>query len=222
MHDRFLELLRFWFHFVETQGYLGVFLLMALESSIVPLPSEIVMPPAAYWAAQGRMDFWLVVLAGAGGGLFGSLVSYGLARAVGVPVVMRYGKYVLLTPKKVEEAEDWVLEYGVAGIFFARLLPVVRHLISIPAGLLRMPVGRFSLATTAGAFLWCLILAWFGRQVIGDRPQLLDSPDQLMLALKAKTHVIGLGVAAFAAAYALMLWLKRRGVARHAGEAPRA
>lgn len=221
MHDHFLALLRFWFHFVEANGYLGVFLLMALESSIVPIPSEIVMPPAAYWAAQGRMDFWGVVAAGTAGGLFGSLACYGAARAVGTPLVMRYGQYFFMPPQKIEEAEDWVLEYGVAGIFFARLLPVVRHLISIPAGLLRMPVGRFSVATTAGAFLWCLVLAWFGRQVIGDRPQLLDSPDQLMLALKAKTHLIVLGIVGFAAAYAVMLWLKRRGVERHAGPAPR-
>lgn len=222
MQEQFHALLKFWFHFVETQGYLGIFLLMALESSIVPIPSEVVMPPAAYWAAQGKMEFSLVVLAGTLGGLFGSLISYFVSRLVGVPVVMRYGKYFLLPPKKIEEAEDWVLEYGVSGIFFARLLPVVRHLISIPAGLLRMPVGRFSAATTAGAFLWCLILSWFGRQVIGDQPQLLDSPDQLMLVLKAKMHILMLGIAAFAAAYALMVWLKRRGVARHPGEAPTA
>ena len=86
MQAHFHELLRVWFHFVEAQGYLGVFLLMALESSIVPIPSEIIMPPAAYWAAQGRMDFWLVVLMGTAGSLFGSLVCYGVSRAVGAPV----------------------------------------------------------------------------------------------------------------------------------------
>jgi membrane protein DedA with SNARE-associated domain len=220
MQAHFHALLTYWFHFVELYGYLGVFLLMALESSIVPIPSEIIMPPAAYWAAQGRMDFWLVVLAGTFGSLFGSLVSYGVSRAVGAPVVLRYGKYFLMPPEKVEAAEDWVREYGVGGIFFARLLPVVRHLISIPAGILRMSVGAFSAATTAGAFLWCLILSWFGRQVIGDQPHLLDSPEMLAHALKEKTHLIVLGIAALAAAYAVMLWLKRRSVAHHASATP--
>lgn len=214
MQAQFHALLKLWFHFVETQGYLGVFLLMALESSIVPIPSEIIIPPAAYWAAQGRMDFWLVVLAGAAGGLFGSLVNYGAALWVGAPVVLRYGKYVLLPPEKIAAAEDWVREYGVAGIFFSRLLPVVRHLISIPAGILRMPLLPFSAATTAGAGLWCLILAWFGRQVIGDQPHLLDSPEMLAHALKQKTHLIVLGILALAAAYALMLWLKKHAEAR--------
>ena len=102
---------------------------------------------------------------------------------------------------------------GVGGIFFARLLPVVRHLISIPAGILRMPVGVFSAATTAGAFLWCLVLSWFGGRIIGDQPHLLDSPETLAHALKQKMHLIVLGVVALAAAYALMLWLKRRSLA---------
>ncbi len=212
MQAQFHALLVYWFHFVEVNGYLGVFLLMALESSFVPIPSEIIMPPAAYWAAQGRMDFWLVVCVGAAGGLFGSLVCYGAARALGAPAVLRWGRFVLLTPDKIEAAEDWVKEYGVGGIFFSRLLPAVRHLISIPAGILRMPVIAFSAATVAGAFLWDLTLAWFGRQVIGDQPHLLDSPEQLALVLRQRMHLIVLGILALAAAYALMLWLRRRGV----------
>ncbi|MDE2144164.1 MAG: DedA family protein [Elusimicrobia bacterium] len=214
MQAEFHALLTFWFHFVETQGYLGIFLLMSLESSIVPIPSEIIIPPAAYWAAQGRMDFWLVVLVGAAGGLFGSLVNYWAARAVGAPAVLRYGKYFFLPREKVLAAEDWVKEYGVGGIFVSRLLPVVRHLISIPAGILRMPAAAFSAATVAGAGLWCLILAWFGRQVIGDQPHLLDSPEMLTQALKQKMHLIVLGIVALTAAYALMLWLKKRSASK--------
>lgn len=216
MQAHFHALLSVWFHFVEAQGYLGVFLLMALESSIVPIPSEIIMPPAAYWAAQGRMDFWLVVLTGAAGSLFGSLVCYFVSRVVGTPVVSRYGKFILLPQEKIAAAEAWVREYGVSGIFFARLLPVVRHLISIPAGLLRMPVAAFSAATTAGAFLWCLILAWFGRQVIGDEPRLLDSPEEMMLALKHKTHFLVIGIVALAAAYAAMAHFRRKSAAAKA------
>ena len=216
MQAQFHALLKVWFHFVEAQGYLGVFALMALESSVVPVPSEIVMPPAAYWAAQGRMDFWGVVLAGAAGSWFGSILSYGVSRAVGAPFVLRYGRFVLLPPAKVAAAEDWVREYGVSGIFFARLLPVVRHLISIPAGILRMPAAAFSAATTAGAFAWCLALAWFGGKVIGDQPQLLDSPEQMAHVLRQRMHLIVLGVLFLAAAYAAMLWLRKRSSGRAA------
>ncbi len=210
MQEQFHALLKVWFHFVEVWGYLGVFLLMALESSIVPIPSEIIMPPAAYWAAQGRMSFWGVVLAGTAGSWFGSIVSYLVARAVGEPFVRRYGKYILISEAKVAAMEGWVAEYGVPGIFFARLLPVVRHLISIPAGILKMGVVRFSAATTAGAFLWCWVLSWFGRKVIGDAPQLLDSPAELAHALKAKMHLVVVAVVLFAAAYAVMVWLRKR------------
>ena len=209
MQAHFHALLRIWFHFVEAQGYLGIFLLMALESSVVPIPSEIVMPPAAYWAAQGRMDFWLVVLTGTAGSLFGSLVSYAVSRAAGAPLVTRYGKFVLLPPRTIAAAEHWVREYGVSGIFFARLLPVIRHLVSIPAGILRMRVAAFSAATTAGAFLWCLVLSWFGQKIIGDSPRLLDSPEELMNVLKHKTHLIALGVVLLAAAYAAMVHLRK-------------
>jgi membrane protein DedA with SNARE-associated domain len=216
MQAQFHALLSVWFHFVEAQGYLGVFLLMALESSIVPIPSEIIMPPAAYWAAQGRMDFWLVIIAGAAGSLFGSLVCYAVSRAVGAPIVSRYGKFVLMPQEKIAAAESWVREYGVSGIFFARLLPVVRHLISIPAGLLKMPVAAFSAATTAGAFLWCLILAWFGRKVIGDEPRLLDSPEEMMNVLKHKMHFLLIGIVLLAAAYAAMAHFRRRSAAAKA------
>ncbi len=210
MQAHFHELLKIWFHFVETWGYLGVFLLMALESSVVPIPSEIIMPPAAYWASQGRMNYWLVILAGTAGSWFGSIVSYGVSRLIGEPAVRRFGKYFFISSDKITAMEGWVSEYGVGGIFFARLLPVVRHLISIPAGILKMGVGRFSAATTAGAFLWCWALAWFGTKVIGDEPRLLDSPEQLASALKAKMHLVLIAIVLFAAAYAAMVWLRKR------------
>ncbi len=210
MQEQFHALLKGWFHFVEVWGYWGVFLLMALESSIVPIPSEIVMPPAAYWAAQGRMSFWGVVLAGTAGSWFGSILSYAVSRLLGEPVVRRYGKYVFISEAKITAMEKWVAEYGVSGVFFARLLPVVRHLISIPAGILKMHVGRFSAATTAGAFLWCWVLSWFGMTVIGDAPQLLDSPAELAHVLQNKMHLVVVAVVLLAAAYAAMLWLKKR------------
>lgn len=209
MHD----LLVSWFNFVRDWGYTGVFFLMALESSIVPIPSEIVMPPAAFWASQGKMSFWGVVAAGTGGSYFGSIVSYYIARWVGGPVVARYGKYFLMPPAKVNMAEAWVLRHGPGGVFIARLLPVIRHLISIPAGILKMNVLKFSIATIIGAFLWCTILSWFGQQVIGDSPELLNSPTELVHVLKDKLKWFVGGVIALGAAYALMKWAYRRGQA---------
>jgi membrane protein DedA with SNARE-associated domain len=178
--------LQVWFEFVHEWGYLGVFLLMAAESSILPVPSEIVMPPAAYWAAQGQMSFWGVVLAGTAGSWFGSAVSYWLALWIGRPLVMRYGKYLLMSPQKLLLAEAWAQHNGLKGVFVARLLPVVRHLISIPAGILRMPFLPFSIVTTVGAGLWCFILAWWGEQVLGDRPDLLQDPDAMVAVMKEK------------------------------------
>lgn len=161
-------------------------MLMAMESSIIPVPSEVVMPPAAFWAAQGRFDLFGVILAGTAGSYFGSILNYWLFRQVGQPVLARYGKYFLITAEKLELAENWVMRFGTVGVFTARLLPVVRHLISMPAGALRMPFGKFSLATIGGAGLWCAILSWFGQKTIGDHPELLQSPEAMVAVVKGK------------------------------------
>ncbi len=208
------EWLVIWFQWVEHWGYLGVFILMAMESSILPVPSEIVMAPAAFWAAQGRMDFWGVILVGTAGSFFGASVMYFGSRALGIPVVhhlsKRYGKYFLLSDEKLKQGEAWVQTHGVVGIFIARLLPVIRHLIGIPAGLFRMPYGAFAVATVAGSGIWCFILSWFGRDVIGSSPELLQSPEQLITVMKAKVIWIVVGVAVFAVLYGLMFWMRFR------------
>jgi membrane protein DedA with SNARE-associated domain len=204
------DLLKTWFQWVEAWGYTGVVLLMALESSIVPVPSEVVMPPAAFWAAQGRMNIWGVIAAGTFGSWLGSAISYWFSRWVGLPFIERFGKYVLMPPEKVHMAEGWVQRYGATGIFLARLLPVVRHLISIPAGILGMPFGKFSLYTIAGAGLWCAVLSWFGLQVLGDQPHLLQSPEAMVSAIKAKMGWIVAGVAGLAVLYAFMIWFRGR------------
>lgn len=200
-----------WFEWVRTGGYPGIFLLMAMESSIFPVPSEIVVPPAAYWAAQGQFSMVGVVIASTLGSLFGSLVTYGAARAVGRPLVLRYGKYVLMPPEKIATAEALLARYSGGGLFFSRLLPVVRHLCSIPAGLVRMPLGAFVALTTVGAGLWCTVLAWFGQQVIGDQPDLLHDPEALVRTLKARLVWFVGGVVVLLASYILMKWLGRRG-----------
>lgn len=182
----FHQLFSTWMQLTRDWGYGGVFLLMAVESTVFPLPSEVVVPPAAYWAQQGHMSFWGVVLASTFGSWFGSTISYWVARRLGRPLILQYGKYVFVPEKKWLLAESWINQFSVGGVFFARLLPVVRHLVSLPAGAARMNFRNFSLATLTGSFLWSWVLAWFGAQVLGGEPRLLQDPEALIHVLKAK------------------------------------
>ncbi|MBI5506712.1 MAG: DedA family protein [Deltaproteobacteria bacterium] len=175
-----------WFRLTLQWGYAGVFVLMAIESTVFPIPSEVVVPPAAYWAEQGHFSFWGVVLASTLGSWSGAALSYFVAHRLGRPLILRYGKYFLVPEKKWLLAEQWILHYSAAGIFFARLLPVVRHLVSLPAGAARMPFAMFSAMTLAGSFLWSTVLAWFGARVLADQPRLLEDPEALVLVLKEK------------------------------------
>ncbi len=154
-------------------GYWLIAGLMALESTIVPIPSEVIIPPAAYLAhRQGEFSLFGVVLAGTIGSWVGASVMYWGSRWLGRPVVMRLGPYVGIAAKKIEMAEAWSAHYGWAGVFFSRLLPVIRHLIGIPAGILRMDFRWYAAATLAGSLLWTTVLAWLGRTV-GEHPELL-------------------------------------------------
>lgn len=177
-----------WFGLVRDWGYPGIVLLMAMESSLIPLPSEVVIPPAAYWAAQGKYNFWGVILAGTVGSYLGAAVMYWVSRGIGRPLVIRYGKYFLIPESKLLRAERWLARYEAGGIFFARLLPVVRHLIGIPAGIVRMDFKTYSLMTITGSAAWCTVLAWFGAKVIGDRPELLNDPQQMIQVLSGRFH----------------------------------
>lgn len=174
------SLIETWFHWVHEWGYGGVIVLMAMESSIFPVPSELVVPPAAILAAQGggSMTVTGVVLAGTFGSWLGSAITYWVALVVGRPMVMRFGKYFLMPEDKVLRAERFMHRYEAGGIFFARLLPVIRHLISIPAGIIRMGFLKFSVLTVVGSALWCGVLAGLGRKVGAQ----LDS--QQLAALK--------------------------------------
>lgn len=204
------RLIALWFSWVHDWGYLGIVVLMAMESTILPVPSEVVIPPAAYWAAQGRYTMWGVVLAGTAGSVIGAGLTYWVSRAVGRPLVIRYGVYVGVSRAKLERAERWLARYEAGGVFFARLLPVVRHLIGIPAGIVRMPVGTYLLMTTAGSALWCTVLAWFGARVIGDQPRLLDDPELMIAVLKARAWwFVGL-VLLLCALYVLVMRLTAR------------
>ena len=176
-------MLSWYFGTLEQFGLLGVVVLMAMESSIFPVPSELVIPPAAYLEshAKGGGVFLtaMVILAGTLGSYIGSAVTYLVARAIGRPLIIRYGKYVLIPEKKLRMAEAWVARYGAGGIFVARLLPVVRHLISIPAGIVGMRFRTFSLMTIAGSFIWCTILTFFGLFMARDLEVVIASRGQV-------------------------------------------
>ena len=192
-----------------TGGYVGIVVLMAMESSIFPVPSEIVIPPAAFLAAQGKLNPVGVVLAGTLGSYLGSAITYWVSRLIGRPLIVKYGRFVLLGEKKLERAERWLARYEAGGVFFARLLPVIRHLISIPAGIVRMNFGVFSLVTIAGSALWCSILAYLGDKAYRLEPELLTSPEALMRFIHGQTKGILLVITFFAALYMLSLRLMK-------------
>lgn len=143
-------------------GYPGIVVLMAIESSVLPLPSELVMPPAGYLAAKGQMNAWVAVASGMLGSVLGALVNYMLAVVVGEPVLRRYGKFVLISERSLDRTEAFFRRHGEISTFIGRLLPVIRHLISIPAGMSRMSLARFVTFTALGAGLWCGILTYLG------------------------------------------------------------
>lgn len=173
------SLLDWYLRSLKTGGYPLVALLMAVESSIVPLPSEVVIPPAAHLAWTEGIDFfgfhfsgWPgqigLIIAGAVGSWLGATAMYWVSRMAGRPLVMRYGKYVFIPSTKVEGAERWAANYGAFGIFASRLLPVVRHLIGIPAGIVRMSYLTFSVYTLVGSGVWCGVLCWLGVKIGAD------------------------------------------------------
>ncbi len=172
-------LLDWYLHSLKTGGYLLVVLLMAVESSIMPLPSEVVIPPAAHLAWTEGIDFLGVhftgwpaqiglVIAGTVGSWIGATAMYWISRVAGRPFVMRYGKYFFIPAAKIEGAERWAANYGPYGVFASRLLPVVRHLIGIPAGIVRMNYLTFSICTVLGSALWCGVLCWLGVKIGAD------------------------------------------------------
>ena len=143
-------------------GYAGIAFLMALESTMVPLPSELVMPFAGFLAAEARLNIWLVIFFSGMGSLAGSLVSYYIGKFGGIPLVRKLGKYVLLDEEDLESSQRWFARYGERTIFICRFVPVVRHLISIQAGIAGMDIKRFCLYTVVGATIWNAILAYLG------------------------------------------------------------
>lgn len=174
--------------YMTNLNYFTVALLMAIESTFLPLPSEVVIPFAAWKAAQGDLNVFLVVLFGTIGALTGSLINYTLAYYLGRPIVYsfaesRIGHFFLLSKEKVEHAENYFLKNGKTSTFIGRLVPGIRHLISIPAGLAKMSLKHFMLYTFIGAGIWNIILAVVGYFMYGVRDQVFKYIGPVLLGV---------------------------------------
>ena len=194
-------------------NYGTIFFLMMLESTVVPVPSEFVVTPAAYHAARGQLDVWLVILAATIGADLGASINYFVALYVGRPVIYRFansrwGKMCLLTQEKVEKSERYFDEHGIVATLTGRLIPGIRHLISIPAGLARMHYGKFLLYTTIGAGAWHTILAalgWYLHAIVPEE-QLNDKISQYAEYIK----IVILALVVLALAYLLIRHYTKR------------
>lgn len=177
---------------ISMLGYPGVFLLMTLESALIPIPSEVTMPFSGFLVTQGKFNFWMVVAAGTLGNLVGSLLAYALGfwgqEAVVRRVIRNWGKYLLITGDELDRAEGWFRKYGEVIVFFSRILPAVRTFISLPAGIARMNLAKFNIYTVLGSAIWSVFLTYVGV-VMG----------QNWTAIRAVFHkfdivIVGLGI----------------------------
>ena len=171
-------------------GYPGIFLLMAMESSVIPIPSEVVMPPAGYLAQRGEMNALIAILCGTFGSLVGAYANYFAARYLGRPLLLKYGRYVWITEEKFAKVERYFRDHGEISTFIGRLLPVVRHLISLPAGLAGMNHVKFSLYTLAGAGIWVTILTWIGYIIGAEQELIMKYSHQALIGVVAVSAVI--------------------------------
>jgi membrane protein DedA with SNARE-associated domain len=209
MFDSFIQWLLDLF---RGMGYPGIVVLMAVESSILPLPSELVMPPAGYLAAKGEMSFVLAVACGVLGSILGALANYGLAHWLGRAFFLRLGKYVLITERALDRSERYFAAHGEISTFLGRMLPVVRHLISIPAGIARMHLGRFVAFTGLGALVWCTILTWIGWFIGSREDVILEVLNQEARRYAGRAVLVALPVLAGIAA--IYIWWYRRRAAQ--------
>ncbi|MDO8639564.1 MAG: DedA family protein [bacterium] len=162
-----IELLAHYIIFlIEKASYAGIFILMALESALIPIPSEVTMPFAGFLASQGKLSFWIIVIVGTIANLAGSLIAYYvgylLEETVLIGLIKKYGKFLLITVEDYNHAYKWFTKYGDKVIFISRLLPAVRTVISLPAGVFRMNLKKFIIYTTVGCFIWSTILTYIG------------------------------------------------------------
>jgi len=181
---------------IEQSGYLGVGFLMFLETVFPPIPSEVIMPIAGMAAAEGKMQFGFVVASGTSGAMLGNIVWYLAARALGVerlePLIRRHGRWVTMTWPEVERAQQWFRENGIFFVFLGRLVPTVRSLVSVPAGLLKMRFKTFFIASTLGTLGWTALLASAGykmRQNYGEMENWVGTASNAVLVVLAAGYV---------------------------------
>lgn len=152
-------------HWVQSAGDWGVFFAMVLESACIPLPSEVIMPFGGYMAWAGHLSLWSVIIAGTLGNVVGSLIAYYVGKYVGRAVLLRWGRFVHVTDRNLQKAEDWFNNRGEWSVFVGRLLPAIRTFISLPAGIARMKLGKFVVLSALGSLPWAAVLAYAGYKM---------------------------------------------------------
>jgi membrane protein DedA with SNARE-associated domain len=192
MKETIAHLIQWYQSTLDAGGYPLITALMALESTLIPIPSELIIPFAAQRAqAGGHMSAPGIVLAGALGSWVGATIMYWLSRVAGRPLVLKYGGYFLVPEAKLHAAERWAERFGSFGVFVARLLPVVRHLIGIPMGIVKMDFRHYSIFTLVGSILWCAVLAWVGVVAGKDEKLLQGDLHRITLWLAGAVAVLG-------------------------------
>jgi len=194
---------------IAAGGYLGIAALMAIESACLPLPSEVIMPFAGYLVSKGELNLWLVATAGAIGCNIGSIAAYEIGRHGGRTLVAKYGRYILVSVDDLDRSERFFARYGGIAVLVARLLPVVRSFIAVPAGIARMPLARFHLYTFLGSWPWCFALAWIGMKL----GHAWDSDPRLKAIMHKADAAI---VVAVVAGIAWFVWHRKRKMAQAA------
>ena len=181
-------------------GYIGIFVMMFLESSFFPFPSEVVMVPAGYLASKGEMSLILAIIFGVGGSLAGAIFNYLLALKFGRAFLLKYGKYIFLKEESLDKLESFFKEHGEISTFSGRLIPGIRQYISLPAGLAKMSLARFSFFTTLGAAIWVVVLALVGYYIGENETLVKEYLKQITVAAIALIVVV----------VAIYYFLKRR------------
>lgn len=192
---------------ISSGGYIGIALLMAIESACIPLPSEIIMPFAGYLVYKGEMNLFLAATAGAIGCNLGSIIAYEVGKRGGRPLLLRYGKWVLIGEGEIDAADRFFARFGNMAVLIGRLLPAIRSFIAFPAGVARMPLVPFHIYTFVGSWPWCFGLAWLGM-VLGEK---WDSDPRVKAAFHSADALIGVLLVAGAVWF---VWHRLRGAKR--------
>lgn len=190
---------------IGNMGYIGVFILMTIESAGIPVPSEVIMTYGGFMASQGKLNVILVAIIGSVGTGLGSAIGYAIGYWGGKPAIDKYGKFIGVTPEKMHWAERWFCRYGESACIYTRLLPVVRTIVNVPAGLLGMNFYKFIIYSMAGAFPWCMVLAYIGYK-------LGENWESIMGMSHTLSYLVGSIVIAIVLFAVVMYLLVRQGI----------